>query len=98
MDEDGVKTWRKMEEELPALEASAVSVWVVVLLRLLRVFSGYRKELLVRELMVFSNGEGYYICPRCHVSLSREFVCYCDRCGQHLGWHGYKKVKVIYLH
>ncbi len=34
----------------------------------------------------YRGGEGYYVCPRCGVSLEREFMAYCDRCGQRLGW------------
>ena len=98
MDKGGAKTRQKAEGEMPTVAAPAISNWLFVLLRLLKVFSSYRKALLVQELIVFSNGDGYYICPRCHVSLSREFVSYCDRCGQHLGWRGYKKAKIIYLH
>ena len=26
------------------------------------------------------------ICPRCEITLEREFQSYCDRCGQHLDW------------
>lgn len=98
MDEGSAKTRQKTEGALPTIAAPAISNWLFVLLSLLKVFSGYRKALLVQELIVFSNGDGYYICPRCHVSLSREFVSYCDRCGQHLGWRRYKKAKILYLH
>ena len=98
MDEGSAKTQQKTEVETLTIDVPAISIWLVVLLRLLKVFSSYRKALLVQELIVFSNGDGYYICPRCHISLSREFVSYCDRCGQHLGWRGYKKAKIIYLH
>ena len=56
----------------------------------------YRRERLISEVMVFPNGEAYYVCPRCKITLEREFMRYCDRCGQHLGWKEYKKAKVIY--
>lgn len=29
----------------------------------------------------------YYICPGCGIFLEREFVHYCDSCGQKLNWH-----------
>lgn len=80
----------------PIIVRPAVSVWLVVLLKLLRFFSDYRKALLVQELMVFPGGSGYYLCPRCRITLEREFVSYCDRCGQHLGWKRYRKARVIY--
>lgn len=37
----------------------------------------------------------YYICPLCKISLERDFMSYCDRCGQRLDWRGYKKAKII---
>ena len=62
--------------------------------------AGYRMEMPVTEVMVFHSflyGEtGYYVCPRCHVTMEREFMAYCDRCEQRLGWKGYKKAKIIY--
>lgn len=26
----------------------------------------------------------FYLCPRCHVSMEREYTTFCDRCGQKL--------------
>lgn len=83
------------EGKTPIIVRPAVSVWLVVLLKLLRFFSDYRKALLVQELVVFSDGACYYICPRCRITLDREFVSYCDRCGQRLGWKGYRKARII---
>lgn len=28
----------------------------------------------------------YPLCPRCNCSLERDYMAYCDRCGQRLGW------------
>lgn len=61
-----------------------------------KALSSYRLQMPVTEVMVFPYGNGYYVCPRCHITLEREFMAFCDRCGQHLGWRGYKKAKVIY--
>lgn len=47
----------------------------------------YRKGMPVNEVMVFETwfGKiGYYICPRCKITMDREFVSFCDRCGQKL--------------
>ena len=63
---------------------------------LLLLLSSYRLLMPVAEVIVFSNGHAYYVCPRCGITLEREFVAYCDRCGQHLDWRGYKKAKVVY--
>jgi len=37
----------------------------------------------------------YYICPRCNATLDREFLGYCNCCGQCLDWKRYKKAKQI---
>ena len=76
--------------------SSEISFSPSFLWQLLMRFAEYRMELLVNEVMVFPNGHAYYVCPRCGITLEREFVAYCDRCGQHLGWRGYKKAKVVY--
>lgn len=37
----------------------------------------------------------YFICPRCNITVEREFMAYCDRCGQRLSWKRYKKAVVV---
>lgn len=59
----------------------------------------YRRPLLVRELMIFPvkpEPYGYYVCPRCRITVEREFMLYCDRCGQHLDWSRYEQAAIIY--
>ncbi len=59
----------------------------------------YRCPMLVRELMVFparSECYSYYVCPRCQITMEREFMRYCDRCGQCLNWSQYERAKIIY--
>ncbi len=63
---------------------------------LLMFFSSYRQQTPVTEVMIFPDGTAYYVCPRCHITVDREFMRFCDRCGQHLGWKGYRKAKVVY--
>ena len=46
----------------------------------------YRSPRLVRRVLQTDNGNTYPICPRCNCSFEREFVSFCDRCGQRLGW------------
>ena len=60
----------------------------------------YRMPMTVRDLMVFRQARGkdsYYICPRCQELLEREFIAYCSRCGQCLGWRNYWKAKRKYF-
>ena len=75
----------------PEIALSPVIFW-----NLLMFFSGYRQQMTVTEAMVFSDGYCYYVCPRCNVTVEREFMAFCDRCGQHLGWKDYKKARKIY--
>ena len=59
----------------------------------------YRKGMLVNEVMVFKTRfgkTGYYVCPRCKITLYREFMSFCDRCGQKLDWRYYRKAKIVY--
>ena len=63
---------------------------------LLLILAGYRMKMPVTEVMCFPDGNGYYVCPRCHVTMEREFMNFCARCGQHLDWKGYKKARVVY--
>ena len=32
------------------------------------------------------NGDCYPICPRCNRTIEREYMRFCDRCGQPLDW------------
>lgn len=44
----------------------------------------------------YRNSYSYsYLCPRCDITIDREFQKYCDRCGQKLDWIGYRKAKLI---
>lgn len=45
----------------------------------------YRTPLPVRESRQFYDG-GYAVCPRCRSTLPRDYMHYCDRCGQRLSW------------
>lgn len=59
----------------------------------------YRHPMLIRELMVFPSKlhpDSYYVCPRCRNTMEREFMAYCDRCGQCLDWRLHAQAKIIY--
>lgn len=47
----------------------------------------YRAPLPVTKIRTFANGNTYPICPRCVNTLDREYMSFCDRCGQKLSWH-----------
>ena len=62
--------------------------------RLSATADSYRTSMEVTHLRKY-RATAYYICPRCSITLEREFMAYCDRCGQRLGWKHYKKPVVI---
>ena len=35
------------------------------------------------------------VCPRCAITLEREYQHYCDRCGQCLDWNGFQEAAII---
>ena len=72
------------------------SLFPAIVTNLLTILAGYRMKMPVTEVMLFPDGNSYYICPRCHITMEREFMNFCDRCGQHLDWKGYKKARIVY--
>ena len=49
----------------------------------------YRVPKRVRKCILL-NDSLYAVCPRCGVSIERDYVAYCSRCGQRLNWVGYE--------
>ena len=47
----------------------------------------YRSPLPVTRIIVYAHNDSYPICPRCSMSLDREYMSFGDRCGQKLSWH-----------
>ena len=50
----------------------------------------YRLPMQVTHLRMFRN-TSYFICPRCATTIEREYMAYCDRCGQCLCWKHLRK-------
>ena len=59
--------------------------------------ASYRRPMSVTQRLIVSvrTKDGYFLCPRCKITLDREFVSYCDRCGQRLDWRNYKKAEIL---
>lgn len=60
----------------------------------------YRVPMMVKDMVAFYHfpeDDVYYRCPRCQQLLEREFIAYCDRCGQCLDWRDYKKARLTYF-
>lgn len=66
-------------------------VWQAVALAV-----SYRVEMRISKVMRFPGGYGAYVCPRCSVTLDKDFQAFCDRCGQKLNWNGCRKAAVIF--
>jgi len=54
----------------------------------------YRIPRRVKQMTVLKNGESYPVCPRCDISIDREYMSFCDRCGQCLSWKRYPNVAI----
>lgn len=57
----------------------------------------YRVSMSVVSILVFPNGDSYPICPRCDNTLEREYMRFCDRCGQRLDWENYDLAEIVYV-
>ena len=58
----------------------------------------YRQPMPVLQIRCFCfSGRtiGYPVCPRCGISMEREYQCFCDRCGQQLDWGSFKDASLI---
>lgn len=55
----------------------------------------YRTPLAVSKVMLFPNGESFAVCPRCDITLEREYQAYCDRCGQCLEWRRFRHATLL---
>lgn len=58
----------------------------------------YRLPMTVVEIRVFSHCHGspaFPICPRCGLTIEREYMAFCSRCGQKLDWGRYLDAKII---
>ena len=65
-----------------------------IMIRMPATAESYRTPLQVTQLRTYRSA-AYYLCPRCNVTIEREFMAYCDRCGQCLDWRSSKKATVI---
>lgn len=58
--------------------------------------ASYRMERSVTRWVQYPTyGYCYPLCPRCNRSLEREYVSFCDRCGQKLNWDRIDEAKIL---
>lgn len=55
----------------------------------------YRYPEKVTKIFLLPNGLSFPICPKCKSTLEREYMRYCDRCGQCLDWKDYNKAEIV---
>lgn len=58
------------------------------------VAESYRRPMSVTHLRQFRT-TSYYFCPRCWKTMEREYMAYCDRCGQCLQWRHSENIVVL---
>ena len=46
----------------------------------------YRIPMEVTQILRLSDKLSFPVCPRCKITVEREYMRFCDRCGQKLGW------------
>lgn len=56
----------------------------------------FRAAMTVTQIRMFPTDGAFPVCPRCRISLDREYQRFCDHCGQCLSWKGYKRAQIIY--
>ena len=79
-----------MNSNLPAFATNAKPS-----IRIFAAAVSYRIPRPVTKVIAYSK-TSYPICPRCAVSLEREYMAFCDRCGQKLNWDFLEHAKMIY--
>lgn len=48
-----------------------------------------------RQLYYPSMDSCFSICPRCDMTIEREYMQFCDRCGQKLSWEQFENAEII---
>ena len=75
---------------------------LIFLIKNLCNLSAYRCPMTVGEYVLYQSAfykeSAYYICPRCDVTLDREYQTFCDRCGQRLNWKHITKANLRCMH
>ena len=57
----------------------------------------FRSPMAVNEIHLHCNNMAFPVCPRCRITLDRDYQAYCDRCGQALDWKQFKHALVVLM-
>ena len=94
-----VQEWQRQFAQHSSLRScgSPTPPKIVALIGWLCSISTYRRPMRVTEFILYKGTFGtesaFYLCPRCDITLEREYQSYCDRCGQRLNWKCVCKAK-----
>lgn len=55
----------------------------------------FRTPMEVSQIKEMLNGDCFPVCPQCKITIEREYMNFCDRCGQKLSWKGMKDAAVL---
>lgn len=56
----------------------------------------FRRPMPVTEVALFARDRfPYPRCPRCHRTMDREYMSFCDRCGQKLDWTQFQEMATV---
>lgn len=56
----------------------------------------YRIPMEVTQILKLPNETSYPVCPRCRIAVEREYMHFCDRCGQKLDWSKLKNAFFVF--
>lgn len=82
------------EEEISAAERFRGCIRMVYELM---IAPTYRIPRLVKKICVYPDECLFGVCPRCGISVEREFQSFCDRCGQKLDWSQLNKAEWVWV-
>ena len=91
--------WKQADEVLEVLQADGPRLPKLAAFAVKTAFAAasYRRPMQVKEYIlyqgIFGEESAYYLCPRCDVTMEREYQSYCDRCGQCLSWRRIHKAQ-----
>lgn len=56
----------------------------------------FRRPMAVTEVVLFTRKiSSYPRCPRCRQTIEREYMHFCDRCGQRLDWTAFDRAQLV---
>lgn len=88
----------RRREQLPVMERDPIPIKIRkgTRERIAEIAISYRIPLEVRVVVMYPNGISFPECPRCKETIEREYMRFCDRCGQKLGWKNFDHAVVLH--